>query len=416
MLHWTAVPALLLPILFAVPVRAQAAKEAKERPLTELIDDLGDPVAGVRLRAATALQKAGAKALPALIAALKDDDPRFRAAVLDVLGRIGADAGEAVPAVVEQLKGADPAVRTAAAAALGKIGPAAKAGVPALVESLKDRGWAGRRIAVEAVGRIGADAAAAVEPLVGLAKAGAPELRISSVEALGRIGPAAKSSVPVLVECLKHRDEDLRRVAGVALGMVGPDGVAALLKALSEGDEMLSNAAEAGLVEAGKAVVPILIETAKASKDVKVRQPVLDVLGLIGPEAEAAVPLLIEALKDEAEELRSSGAKGLGHIGAKAKAGVPALAATLKDGSATVRAQAAGALLLIGPESKEAVPALAAALKDANADVRRFAVGALGAIGRPHVADVIPMIRMLVKDVDARVGETAEAVLKKLGG
>ena len=67
----------------------------------------------------------------------------------------------------------------------------------------------------------------------------------------------------------------------------------------------------------------------------------------------------------------------LGRIGGGAKDAVPALIQALKDQHEEVRNNAAWTLGRIG---KDAVPALIQALKDQNIEVRQYAAGALGRI------------------------------------
>ena len=65
----------------------------------------------------------------------------------------------------------------------------------------------------------------------------------------------------------------------------------------------------------------------------------------------------------------------LGGIGSGAKAAIPALMESLKDADEVVRYFAAGALGGIGPEAKAAVPALMELLKDTDGFVQISAVG-----------------------------------------
>ena len=55
------------------------------------------------------------------------------------------------------------------------------------------------------------------------------------------------------------------------------------------------------------------------------------VLAMGDPEAEAAAPVLIDALKDEEPFVRGSAAEAHGKIGAGAQAAVPALMDALED-------------------------------------------------------------------------------------
>ncbi|KLK88642.1 PBS lyase [Methanoculleus sediminis] len=76
-----------------------------------------------RLAAAAELAALGPAALPPLLCALDDPDPRLRMWAAYTLGMIG-DAG-AIPALVQALEDADPGVARWAAAALRRIRDAA---------------------------------------------------------------------------------------------------------------------------------------------------------------------------------------------------------------------------------------------------------------------------------------------------
>ncbi len=135
-------------------------------------------------------------------------------------------------------------------------------------------------------------------------------------------------------------------------------------------------------------------------------------LGIRGPEAEPAVPVLIDALKrgpdsvreyaawalgeiastedamlalvgslhDRVIEVRQLGASALGKCGASAVVAIPALIETLNDSVPMVRMAAAEALGEIGPAAKAAVPALTEALTDSSWMVQASAAWALNDI------------------------------------
>ena len=188
---------------------------------------------------------------------------------------------------------------------------------------------------------------------------------------------------------------------------------------LGSTNENVRNAAFTIVEECGAAAVPALIEALK-DDDADVRSSAADVLGNIGAEAKAAVPALIEALKDDDADVRSSTAYALGNIGAEAKAAVPALVEALEDDDADVRSGAAYALGNIGAEAKAAVPALVEALKDDDADVRSSTAYALGKIGYALDkigADTKAVASALIealKDDDADVRSSAADVLAAL--
>jgi HEAT repeat protein len=82
-----------------------------------------------------------------------------------------------------------------------------------------------------------------------------------------------KEVIKKLVEALKDPDPDVRQNLGAALAKIGPEAVEPLVEAL-KGDNPDRRAGAAYT------------------------------LGLIGPQAKSALPALLEALKDEAVEVR----------------------------------------------------------------------------------------------------------------
>ncbi|HEY1601981.1 MAG TPA: HEAT repeat domain-containing protein [Pirellulales bacterium] len=88
---------------------------------------------GVKETAVDALGRIGESAVPTLITALSDANPRVRAQAGRALARMGAAGKDAVPTLMERLDDPDEDVRQAAARALGQMGPFAAPAVPALV-------------------------------------------------------------------------------------------------------------------------------------------------------------------------------------------------------------------------------------------------------------------------------------------
>jgi HEAT repeat protein len=106
-----------------------------------------------------------ASGIPALIAAIKDQDSTVRGWSILALGEIGPEAQAAVPALTEALLDKSIRVRQVAAAALGRIGPKAKSAVPALILALKDPDVSVRSAAASGLAGIGPDAKAALPAL-----------------------------------------------------------------------------------------------------------------------------------------------------------------------------------------------------------------------------------------------------------
>jgi hypothetical protein len=87
----------------------------------------------VHQTAADSLGRIGTPAVPSLMRALSDADPKRRAEAAWLLGRIGPGAKQAVPALVDALSDPLPSVQKAASRALGQIGPDAAGAVEALM-------------------------------------------------------------------------------------------------------------------------------------------------------------------------------------------------------------------------------------------------------------------------------------------
>jgi len=125
-----------------------------------------------------------------------------------------------VAALVAKLKDADPKIRQKAAADLGRMGEKAKGALPALIELQNDKTTWVMTKSLMAIKEIGADdnAAKAIKPQ--LAKF--PDIRSLAVDIYVSMGEKA---VPHLIEALK--DETTAEGACEAILQLGPKGKAA---------------------------------------------------------------------------------------------------------------------------------------------------------------------------------------------
>lgn len=94
-----------------------------------------------------------------------------------------------------------------------------------------------------------------------------------------------------------------------------------------------------------------LVKTLKEDKDPNMRYYAAQSLGRFGAEAQAAVPDLVAALKDDSPLVRGGAAYALGEIGSAD--GVPALKEVAKDAEKDVREAAAFALKQIQQKGKK---------------------------------------------------------------
>ena len=129
---------------------------------------------------------------------------------------------------------------------------------------------------------------------------------------------------------------------------------------------------------------------ALSSQNEAVRQEAAEALELMGPEAQAAVPKLVKALKDREAETRRAALDALARMGDKAREATPQIVAALRDRNEQVRVAAVEALARIRARADVAVPALKERLDDAAAAVRRAARAALEKMGEENGASVEP--------------------------
>lgn len=143
-------------------------------------------------------------AVPGLLDALHDDDPRLRAAAAKSLGEIGDAA--AVPELLRAMNtDPDGNIRWQASGALSKIGEAA---VPGLAEALKDEDWKVRRSAAEALS-----------------------------------GMREPSALPALIEAMTDRNDVVRQAVATAILGMGEIAVSRLAEALNSRDSNVSRTA-----------------------------------------------------------------------------------------------------------------------------------------------------------------------------
>jgi len=166
----------------------------------------------------------GKKALPDLVAALKDPDPEVRRVSATVLGSFGTDAASAAPDLNAALIDPSADIRRAALKALASVESPATT-VPACAHMLQDADEGVRTDAAQILRDVGPRARTAVRELsLALGDQNDDVFRFAAM-ALGRIGPEAKEALPALRQALRENRAYSETTIRWALRQIQPESV-----------------------------------------------------------------------------------------------------------------------------------------------------------------------------------------------
>jgi len=268
-----------------------------------------------------------------------------------------------------------------------------------------------------------------------------PTARDEAVNAFKNMGPTA---VPGLVKLLQTKDPGLRRrawaiavklprrlrawffkdvnwpdpndvhaAAAKALGLIGPEAqpaVPALARSLHDQSRQVRLEAATAMARIGKVSVPMLVE-ALHDPDPEVRHAAAYALGEIGPEAHAAVPRLLEMLSETNGPLRTSVAYSLGRIG---PSDLSALVNLLEHGSAASQVEAAKLLVGYYRSLRRTIPAIGKRATNESPAIRQQALESLSVIRDAQALALSITLRSL-KDPAVEVRLAATTALCQMG-
>ena len=358
----------------------------------------------------------GEPAVDALVALLNGPDRGMRVDAVKVLVRIGPKARRASASLIRAIERpvADSEaglLRLYAVRALVRIGPDAKDAVPALNRLLDE--YAGENLSNPS---LEFDVVKALDAL------GAPPVRKLVARFLHEgdsflafqlawLGPKAREAIPGLLSALTDRRRDRRIYAAVALAHIEPstkEAIPVLIDGLKCSDlprwggDVPGALARLGI--RAKAALPIMIDLVKEG----IAEPsVLEALVQIDPEGKECVPALVSTLEEQDDGLAGTAIECLGLLGPRAKDAIPALAAYLKldrdkgpPGGFELQVSAARALQRIDSNSTIGIPILIRALKYrpgewdySVAEGAAHFLGSLGAGAKSAVPALIEAVR-----------------------
>jgi HEAT repeat protein len=394
-----------------VTTRRKAARMLSERSadaraaIPALWGAIQDADADVRVYTAKALWQAErpsvARLAPALIKGLRAASVSARLEGLTVLKDLPLAPDKAFPVFAESLKDPDVRVRRRAASSLSHFLASNRHRevhrvVPALMEALKDPDGLVRKEAVRMLHGLGDEADPAVTALSLALKDKSVPVKVYAADALLQLGEKPADALVIMNEGLQDSDQYVRSVAVDCLGRFGrkaQPAIPALVQLLRTPDRSTAGVPET-LGRIGPPAVPALLECLK-DQDKGVRSLAVSALWHMGSEAEAAIPALIEVMRDKKARSpwgssdREQAARALEHMGPRAKAAVGLFAAIIQDESeeAYLRVTCMQILPTLEAAPKDVVPALLTAAKDAN--LRGTALSALSRIDPAAAAAVL---------------------------
>jgi outer membrane protein assembly factor BamB len=212
---------------------------------------------------------------------------------------------------------------------------------------------------------------------------------------------------------LLSKDPTVRAAAETTLVRGGQRTLPLLRRFLSPDHEALHVVTFDIIRQIGPAAIPLLVDLLRQEQD-SVRRSAVDVLIDFAPDTELVQPALRRALRDQDTMVAGDAARALGALGRRAGPSVAALVETLAHEDPYVRVYAAEALASIGPGAARATNALAGALADPAPGVRWAACEALASIG-PAAASATPQLIAALEDEFLYVRIFAAGALGSIG-
>lgn len=215
-------------LLFA-PSDCCLAESRMHDSIESLIEQLGDASEYVSHEAYRALVRIGKPAVPALIRALDDGNPRVHVRTVEILGTIGQPVEVVVPALIKAMSDEDSKVRGDAAFTLSQFAQSTQSVAPALIRAMGDESVYVRINAAYALVEIGEPAVPALKEALRDENA---DIRYGVADVLARIGEPA---IPALIEILLDRfHKAAYSAAAWALKMMGEPAEKPILELFEE--------------------------------------------------------------------------------------------------------------------------------------------------------------------------------------
>lgn len=372
-----------------------------------LAKQMRDPNSTVRWSAAGQLAQIGEDAIPTLIAAMKDPDPKVRVMACKTFPSVDPNAETAIPALLTALKDPEPKVRRAAAVDLGWLYQSF-----VIQEQEKGTRWT----------------LGVVEALRGSLHDKDERVRRVSAEALIHCGRQAAPAFPDLLDALSDRTGDVRLASAKTLIQVDPTSraraVATILDLLTDlaipiGTVRLSLVADLREIEPkfGSIAAPKLIRWLEDPESSR-RVEAVALLNAIGPEARPAIAGLERLLKGSDLNARACSAMVLARLDpSNQERNLSALVASADDPALDPKVRTAlfDTIHTVAPRREpELAPALVRAIQREKGDRRLDAIASLRQLSVDARKPAVPALVEARSDPDPRIATAAGQALSEI--
>ena len=342
----------------------------------------------VRLAAIYAIRQLGADGRSAtrkIERSLSDPDARIRAASLLGLVAISQDPDRYHPSIGQLLADSHPDARWAAALSIPRVSTPESRIIELLGTLLSDADDRVRLASVQALASIGTKAESQVLPLGALIIDPNQVIKQAAIKALGEIGQAPPLAVAQIAHLANHATETLKLTALRSLGQ------------LPIGDPRIAD----------------VYRAAMSHQDEAIREAALSAYGRVIEDEDEVIKVTIQALEDEALEVRLTAAKNLGNLGEEAIPATQPLMALLDDReNFTVYLDALKRI----PAHESQLKSYQEGLEHRNPGVRSHACQQLGRLEEKAMPAVPALERLARRDRYSFVKQRARTALERITG
>jgi HEAT repeat protein len=222
---------------------------------------------------------------------LTANDWRVRRISAACLAKAEKKEGESIAALRKDLQSNNLVEKWTAAYHLSQMPEKASVAVPDLIKALSSDDWGWRTMSATILGSIGGKTVQpALGQLINMLDAKRKSEVIATINALGNMGPMAAQALPKLKDKMTSTSWRIRAATAETMGKIGdPDGSITETLINSLMDDKIRHALINALADIGKPALPQLKQA--LSDDMgSIRQGAVAALGIMGKEAQSAIP------------------------------------------------------------------------------------------------------------------------------